>query len=197
MITLHFKFLNLSYVNDTTDRCYDITKSSLSGKGGRVPTECCLRGVGYWAGSQEASFSWFAAVTLDKALSPVGRQEVGPGLQPAFVLFPASQGSLLMLAGQRSNSETVTSLRFSSSYVHAKSLQSCLTLCNPVDCIPSGCSVHGIFQARILGWVAVSFSRGSESPTQGSNPCLMSPALAGRFFTTSVTWEVLRLLRRL
>ena len=80
MITLHFKFLNLSYVNDTTDRCYDITKSSLSGKGGRVPTECCLRGVGYWAGSQEASFSWFAAVTLDKALSPVGRQEVGPGL---------------------------------------------------------------------------------------------------------------------
>lgn len=53
---LHFKFLNLSYVNDITDRCYDITESSWSGRGARVPTECCLRGVGYWSGSQEARF---------------------------------------------------------------------------------------------------------------------------------------------
>ena len=33
-------------------------------------------------------------------------------------------------------------------------------LCDPVDCSPPGSSVHGIFQARILEWVAVSFSRG-------------------------------------
>ena len=45
---------------------------------------------------------------------------------------------------------------------------SCLTLCNPVDCSLQGSSVHGIFQARILKWVAISSSRGS-SPTQGSN----------------------------
>ena len=38
--------------------------------------------------------------------------------------------------------------------------QSCLTLCNRMDCNPSGSSVHGIFQARILEWVAISFSRG-------------------------------------
>ena len=37
--------------------------------------------------------------------------------------------------------------------------QSCLTLCNPMDCSPPGSSVHGIFQARILEWVAISFSR--------------------------------------
>ena len=37
--------------------------------------------------------------------------------------------------------------------------QSCLTLCNPVDCIPTGSSIHGILQARILEWVAISFSR--------------------------------------
>ena len=34
--------------------------------------------------------------------------------------------------------------------------QSCLTLCDPMDCSPSGSSVHGIFQARILEWVATS-----------------------------------------
>ena len=38
--------------------------------------------------------------------------------------------------------------------------QSCLTLCDPVDCSPWGFSVHGIFQARILEWVAISSSRG-------------------------------------
>ena len=37
----------------------------------------------------------------------------------------------------------------------AKSLQSCLTLCDPVDCSPPGSSVHGILQARVLEWVAV------------------------------------------
>ena len=40
------------------------------------------------------------------------------------------------------------------------------TLCNPVDYIPSGSSVHGISQARILEWVVVSFSRGSSQCRQ-------------------------------
>ena len=42
--------------------------------------------------------------------------------------------------------------------------QSCLTLCDPMDCSPPGSSVHGILQARILEWVAISFSRGSSQP---------------------------------
>ena len=50
--------------------------------------------------------------------------------------------------------------------------QLCLTLCNPMDCSPSGSSAHGIFQARILEWVAISSSRGIFS-TQGLNPCLL------------------------
>ena len=37
-------------------------------------------------------------------------------------------------------------------------VQSCLTLSDPMDCSPPGSSVHGIFQARILGWVAIGFS---------------------------------------
>ena len=46
----------------------------------------------------------------------------------------------------------------------AKSLQSCLTLCDPVHCSPPASSIHGIFQARILEWVAISFSRGPSWP---------------------------------
>ena len=45
-----------------------------------------------------------------------------------------------------------------------KSLQSCPTLCDPLDCSPAGSSVHGIFQARILEWVATSYSRGYSQP---------------------------------
>ena len=43
-------------------------------------------------------------------------------------------------------------------------VQSCLTLCNPMDCSLPGCSVHGIFQARILEWFAISYSRGTSQP---------------------------------
>ena len=40
--------------------------------------------------------------------------------------------------------------------------QSCLTLCDPMDCSLLGSSIHGILQARILEWVAISFSRRSS-----------------------------------
>ena len=60
-------------------------------------------------------------------------------------------------------------------------VQLCLTLCDLIDQSQPGSSVQGILQARILEWVAISFSRGS-SLTQGLNPA--SPALAGRFFIT-------------
>ena len=46
------------------------------------------------------------------------------------------------------------------------------TLCNPMDCSPPGSSVHGISQARILEWFAISFSRGSSRPRDGLNPRL-------------------------
>ena len=48
--------------------------------------------------------------------------------------------------------------------VHAKSLQSCLTLCDPMDYSLPGSPVHGIPQARILEWVAMPTSRGSSRP---------------------------------
>ena len=56
--------------------------------------------------------------------------------------------------------------------------QSCLTLCEPMDCSSSGSSVHGIRQTRMLEWFAMPSSRGT-SPTQGSNPvsCLQADSL--------------------
>ena len=54
-----------------------------------------------------------------------------------------------------------------------------LNLCNPVDCSPPGSSVHGIFQARILEWVAISSSRGSSQPRDQT----WVSCIAGRFFT--------------
>ena len=75
-------------------------------------------------------------------------------------------------------------------HAHAKSLQLCLTLCNPMDCNPPGSSVRGILQARIPEWAAVPSYRESSNPGTES-ASLMSPALAGRFFTTSTTWEAI------
>ena len=50
-------------------------------------------------------------------------------------------------------------------YVHAKLLQLCLTLCNPMYCSLPGSSVHWILQTRILEWVVMSSSRASSRPT--------------------------------
>ena len=62
------------------------------------------------------------------------------------------------------------------------------TLCNPMDCSLPGSSVHEISQARILEWVAISYSRDLLNP--GIEPkSLASPALADSFFTTGATRE--------
>ena len=56
--------------------------------------------------------------------------------------------------------------------------QSCLTLCDPVDCSPPGSSVHGLLQARILEWVAISFSRDLPNPRiEPRSPALQADAL--------------------
>ena len=64
--------------------------------------------------------------------------------------------------------------------------QSCLTLCDPMDCSLSGSSIHGILQVGILEWVAISFSSRSSQPrdwTQVSH-------IVGRHFTVWATREV-------
>ena len=63
--------------------------------------------------------------------------------------------------------------------------QSCLSLCDPMDCSLPGCCVHGNFQAGMLEWVAVPFSRGSSWPRDGTWVC----CIAGRFLTIWATRE--------
>ena len=58
--------------------------------------------------------------------------------------------------------------------------QSYLTLCDLMDRIPPGSSVHGILQARMLEWVAIPFSRGSSRPMDQTQVS----CTAGRFFTS-------------
>ena len=48
--------------------------------------------------------------------------------------------------------------------IHAQSLKWCPTFCDPMDSNTPGSSVHGILQARVLEWVAISFSSGSSRP---------------------------------
>ena len=72
----------------------------------------------------------------------------------------------------------------------AKSVQSCPTLCDPMDYSQPGSSVHGILQERILEWVAISFSMGSTQPRDRTYVSYFScTGIGSRFSTTSTTWE--------
>ena len=55
--------------------------------------------------------------------------------------------------------------------------QTCPTLCDPTVCSPSASFVHSIFQARILEWVAISFSKGSSQPRDGTCVRLQADSL--------------------
>ena len=75
-----------------------------------------------------------------------------------------------------------------------KMLQLHPTLYDPMDCSPPSSPVHGILQAKILEWGAISFSGESSQPIEPTS--LKSPALAGRFFTTNATnvWDITKVL---
>ena len=68
----------------------------------------------------------------------------------------------------------------------ARSLQSCLTLCNPMDCSLPAYSVHGIFQARIMEWVAISFSKWNKQGDNIQPYHIPSPFWTSQFFPVQV-----------
>ena len=71
---------------------------------------------------------------------------------------------------------------------HAKSLQSCPTLCYPMDCNPPGSSVHGILQARY--WSGFPWPPPGDLPDPRIEPAFLKlPALASGVFTINATWE--------
>ena len=95
---------------------------------------------------------------------------IAPGscLRCVNSLYPLSQGCLCHW-GEESESEV--------------KLLSPSRLCDPMGCSPPGSSVHGIFQARILEWVAISFSRGSSRPRDQT----WLSCIASRCFTSWAT----------
>ena len=78
---------------------------------------------------------------------------------------------------QESNQGLLHCRHASAAAAAAKSLQSCPTLSNPMDCSPPGSSVHGTFQARVLEWVAIAFSGRHAEET----PILLMPSCLNRF----------------
>ena len=96
----------------------------------------------------------------------------------------------LIYWSRANNSEMISISRLLSSSRGSKSesevAQSCLTLSDPMDCSLWGSSIHGIFQARVLDWVAVFFSRGSHRPRNEPG----SPALQADDFTLWATGKL-------
>ena len=83
---------------------------------------------------------------------------------------------------ETSNNDSLRYHSFSAC-VHAQLLcRDSLTVCDPVDCSPSGSSVHGILQARILKWVAMPSSRGSSPPKDQTRVSCVT-RIAGKFLT--------------
>ena len=85
---------------------------------------------------------------------------------------------------------------FSRAYVHAKLLQLCLTLCDPMDCSLPGPSVHGDSPGKNTGVDAMPSSMGSSQPKDRTCVSYVSwhkeflcQNLAGGFFTACTTWE--------
>ena len=85
------------------------------------------------------------------------------------------------------------SYRFNISCMYAESRQSCLTLWDPTDCSPPGSSVHGILQARILEWVAISSYRGSAPPRDQTHISYVS-CTGKQILYHQATWEAQFLL---
>ena len=111
-----------------------------------------------------------------------------------FAHWRHSTSDLLLPSISSSHSTFLLSLRalLNLMCVHA---QLGLTLCDPMVYSLSGSSAHGIFQAGILAWVAISSSRGSSQPRDCTYICCVS-SFADRFFMASATWEAPINLRR-
>ena len=83
----------------------------------------------------------------------------------------AVQGTLKSLLQHHSSKASIFNAAAAAA---AKSLPSCLTLCNPLDCSLPGFSVHGIFQARVLEWVAKFFMRQNQISQPSMRRCIPS-----------------------
>ena len=152
---------------------------------GRMDTCICM--------TEPLCFSPETITTLLTGYTPMQiksqkQKRVQRATQPSFCHTKIQEVSTLRPGRRRSpepdSSDTMTScLGFQKSVSHS----SFLTVCDPIDCSPPDSSVHGIFQARILECLAISFSRGLPDP--GIEP--RSPALQAGFFFSMPNYSLL------
>ena len=175
-----FSFIGFHWFNDSSD---NNEQNLLKRKNHVRPL------VFYWPynhGSVQFSHS-----VMSNSLQPVGLYSRWNSPGQEWVAFPFSRGS-----SQPRDQTQVSRIAggFFTSWATREALctrkwsevaQSCPTLWDPMDCSLPGFSVHGIFQARILEWVAISFSRGSSWPRDQTQVS----CIAGRRFTLWATRE--------
>ena len=115
----------------------------------------------------------------DKFLLHLTRISAAPIQEYGWWRQPEARGTLTFIQWKLINI---------SGHVCAQSLQSCPTLCDPMDCSLPGSSVHGILLARIVEWVTMPSYRGSSS-SRDQTPVSCVSCIAGRFFTHWATLE--------
>ena len=81
-----------------------------------------------------------------------------------YIWWRGRPDMLRFMGSQRVGHDSATELNWTDVVCAHTRVQLCPALCDPMDCSLPGSSVHGIFQARILEWAAISFSRGSSQP---------------------------------
>ena len=135
---------------------------------------CCLENVDYGCRSAWgwlSTNSFVGGVTQNPCLTNGGSGH--PDNHRLYHIVLVCEGDWMTDNQNRYNDNK------SESKMKAIVTQSCPTLYDPVDCSPPGSSVHGILQARVLEWVATSFSRGSSQPRDQTQVS----CIAGGFFT--------------
>ena len=142
---------------------------------GRASLAECASGLQVWVAGLPAliqeEIEWDDGRKLQRALlcHPVLLETLLKGASPLPSLHIVTK-DLLDSTGSSTQYPVVTYMGKESEkeqrfFCEGLAIQSCLTLCDPMDCSPPGSSVHGILQARILEWIAIPLSRETYQPT--------------------------------
>ena len=119
----------------------------------------------YWSGQPFPSLEDLPDPGI-KSQSPALQADSLPADLPGEKILPARESN--MLKGSKTGlcltSKEQQKIQRGKCGMKVLVSQSCLTLCDPMNCSPPGSSVHRISQARILDWVAIPFSRGYSQP---------------------------------
>ena len=105
--------------------------------------------------------AWRWRETCEKDVGSLQKLKMAPSWQSARKWGPQTYSSK-----ELNSAKNLDELGPRFILVRAVSLQSCPTLCDPMDCSPLGSSVHGILQTRVLEWVAMPSSRGPSWPRE-------------------------------